>query len=397
MPSKLFGKIDFGKLALDTGPGFIVSVALLLFVDACIPLHLTADILAAKSAGHIVVAALVIIVGSSILGLMFDSLFHTFGRRFAEKIWPNLHDELKYRDELLKDIGLNSKDEFEWIQNRGRKISSDDIEGNYMRFTEVAGSSAYATIFLSAAVALFLRWEYNRSMGMTIVVSLLIMVAAMILLFTSSASLEKYELNKTAIAMEEIRRLNPHPRAKREVRKGIDRFSGRPFLSLLLFIFVAIAWAIGGWWSNPSTATKDMSVISALENDNIPVISINVTKYLTSPIVPRTISSGKSIRLDHTIYHYQKLSLKGEGDTGVADLIQTANLPDATEWELKATIGEDIAAFNVYLNVQLSLDIMDSSKLHAGNWLLPVIVNDDDDPSKEYLLAYVQVIIDVTD
>jgi hypothetical protein len=402
MPSKLFGKIDFGKLALNTGPGFIVSVALLLLVDACSPLHLTADILAAKSAGHIVIAALVIIVGSSILGLMFDSLFHTVGRRFARKVWPNLDDELNYRSDLMNEIGLDSTDEFEWIQNKGRKIGTDNIEGDYMRFTEVAGSSAYASILLSGALALFLHWEYNQPFLTWSGVSFLVIAVAVVLLFTSSASLEKYELNKTAMAMDEIRRLNPHPRAKRKDKESKCPFSKKksPF-SLLFLVPMFLVWAISGFWPNPSTATGDMAVISALENNSIPVISINATGNLTSPTGARAVTASKSISLDNTVYAYQKLSLKGASDDGVADLTQTANLPDAPGWQLKAALGDYVAAFNVYLNVQLSFNTAGESELQIGNWLLPVIVTadddpDDDDPGKDYLLAYVQVIINLT-
>jgi hypothetical protein len=403
MPSKLFGKIDFGKLAVDTGPGFIVSLALLLLVDACTPLHLTADILAARSTGHIVIAALIIIVGSSILGLMFDSLFHTFGRRFARKIWPNLDDELNYRKDLMKDIGLDSKDEFEWIQNKGRKTGTDDIEGNYMRFTEVAGSSAYASILLSAAVALFLRWEYNQPFSTSFGVSFLIILVAMILLFTSSASLEKYELNKTAMAMNEIRRLNPHPHAKRKDKESKCPFSKKKSSWSLLFLApMVVVWVIGGFCSNPSAAVEDMAVISALENNSIPIISINATGNFTSLSATKAISASRIINLDNTMYHHQKLSLKGAGDSGIAYLVQTANLPNAPGWQLKATLSDYIAAFDVCLNVQLSFDTADRSELDVVNWLLPVIVTADDDPGdkapgKEYLLAYVRVIIDATD
>lgn len=397
MASKLFGSIDFGKLSINALPGFIVFAALLLLVDAFTPMHLTADILAEKSAGHIVVCALIIIIGSSILGLMFDSVFHTIGRRFARCIWPKLADELQYRKDLIRALGLDSEDEFKWVQNNGKKIGTDDIESHYMRNTEVGGSSAYATVFLSAAVALFLHWEYNVHIRTAIGVSFLIIVVAMILLFTSSASLEKYELNKTAMAMDEIRRLNPHPQARRDKERKWP-FSKKSLWSLLFLAPMVVVWLIGGFCPNPSTAAKDMAVISALENDTVPIISINTTVNVTSPNIPRAITAGKIISLDHTMYHSGNLSLKDAGDNHVVDLVKMTKLPDAAPgWQLTAALGDYIAAGNVYLNVQLSFNTTDNSKLHDGNWLLPVIVIVKDDSDKEYLLAYVQVIINTTE
>ena len=399
MVNKLFGTIDFGKLALDTTSGFIVTTALLLLIDAWSPSHLVADILAQRSTGYIVVAGLIVIVFSSVLGLMVDSLYHTFGRRFAQKIWPSLDAELKYRKDLMKEIGLNSKDEFEWVQNNGKKISADDIEGNYMRFTEVSGSSAYATVFLSFAVALFLRWEYNEPLLLTGLVSFVIGVVAVILLFTSAASLKKYEMNKTATAMDEIRRLNPYFKTQREDRKGQGLFCIGSLWSLFFFLPIVIAACIGTVY-NPNTTGTDMAVISAQGNGTVVVISINATGNLTHL---GNISASQIISLDNTMYSHQKLSLVGEGgnntgymvsDNRTVDLVQLANLPEDPGWHLEAALGKDIAAGNVYLNVQLSFDNPDSSNLPTGNWILPVIVQDES--GKEYLLAYVQVTINAT-
>lgn len=407
---RFFESIEFGKLALNTGPGLIATVAVLLLVDACSRHHITAEILAGKSAGYIVVAAVIIIAASSIVGLMFCPIFHTFGRSIAQAIWPKLDQELKYRKKLMTAIGLDSEDEFEWVRSNGKKISTDDIESHYLRNTEVTGNSAYATVLLSIAMSLFLRWEYNTPPHITIIVSMLIMIAALILLFISAASLEKYEMHKTAMAMDEIRRLNPHPQARRGTICDRWPSSWKSLVPLFLLPLLSfVAWGIGNLLYNPSFPAEgqDIAVISALENNTVPVIDISVTinasENLASSTLSRTINAGKRISLDNTMYCGQNLSLRDESVSGVANLTQLVSLPDSPGWQLKATLGKDIAAGNAYLNVQLAFDTESNSKLHTGTWLLPVIVTntdsckEDSNSSIEYLLAYVQVIINAAE
>jgi hypothetical protein len=135
-----------------------------------------------------------------------------------------------------------------------------------------------------------------------------------------------------------------------------------------------------------------MKVISTLENNSVPVISINATINTTANLTsPTTFSSIKIISLDDTVYHHQNLSLENADANGNLSL---ADLPEPPGWQLKAAIGRDVAEDNVYVNVQLSVDNINISNISAGNWIVPLIVKDDS--GKHYLLAYIQVQVTIT-
>ena len=127
---------------------------------------------------------------------MIDSIFQTFGRYFAKKFWRPLEYEFIYRTYCMHDIGLIQRD-FEWVYANTKNKMSSDVEKDYLRFTEVAGSSAYAMLLLfSPATFLFLRLEYHQSFLLSFLVSIMIVVGGIILLLTSAEALSKYERKK---------------------------------------------------------------------------------------------------------------------------------------------------------------------------------------------------------
>jgi hypothetical protein len=238
MLKTLFPSIDLGKLAVDGFSGFIAALALLFVIDALIPTQLMYTLFTVQDAASTVIAAFIIVVGSAILGVIVDSIFHTFGRWFACLFWRPLRYEFEYRKCLMEDTGL-TEDDFEWVQILGTD-RSDVIEQKYMRYTEVAGSSAYAFFLLSPATALFLHREYKQTMCVALVVAGVIALAATILIFTSAASLAKYEKNKTAYAMDNIRELTSHFCTEKKDEKKWSRWSFR-----LLWPLALLAVAMG--------------------------------------------------------------------------------------------------------------------------------------------------------
>jgi len=90
MLAKWFGSIDFGKWALNTSSGFVVTTAVIFIIDAFVPGHMTEYLFSDLTAGKIIVFGLAAIVSSSILGLMIDCIYHTVGRRYAAMFWGPL-------------------------------------------------------------------------------------------------------------------------------------------------------------------------------------------------------------------------------------------------------------------------------------------------------------------
>jgi hypothetical protein len=202
----LFSGLDATKLYLNTLSGFVVTTAVLFLIDGFSPAHLTEELLAEPTAGPIVAFGLIIILGSTLLGLMMDSIFHTFGREFAKRFWLPLADELNYRRDLMKNLGLKNW-EFEWVQATGTGLGAE-VETKLIRFTETAGNVAYAMLLLSPATAFFLSREYAQSNLMSLVVATFVALGALVLLYTSAASLAKYEDRKTGAALDEIHKLS---------------------------------------------------------------------------------------------------------------------------------------------------------------------------------------------
>jgi hypothetical protein len=192
------------KLSLNTLSGFVAFLAVLLTFDALTPSHVIQSVLAETDAGPIVMATLFVIAVSAILGLMVDSVFHTFGRKLARWAWQPLDDALNNRETLMKSIGL-TLDDFEWVKALGSNIAADE-NTRLMRFTETAGNTAYSLLLLAPAAGLYFAAEY--AVATAWILAGLTLVAALVLIYTSAAALGKYESRKTAAAMDEIAKLS---------------------------------------------------------------------------------------------------------------------------------------------------------------------------------------------
>jgi hypothetical protein len=208
MLTKLAG-IDFGKWTLTTSSGFVVTAAVIFLIDALTPGRLTESIFINDSAGDIVVYGFAAVVISSVLGLLMDSIFHTFGRWYAKKFWAPLGYAMKFRNFLMLEIGLVELD-FEWIFASNKEKLSSEVEKDYLRFTEVAGSVAYTMmLLLGPAVYLLFSLEYHRSWLLSFLFAVFVIICGYILLLTSAASIYKYETRITSYAMDDIRKLCP--------------------------------------------------------------------------------------------------------------------------------------------------------------------------------------------
>ena len=119
---------------------------------------------------------------------------------------------------MMDNLGL-SKEEFEWVQSNDPN-KDNEVESKYLRFTEVTGSSAYALSLLAVAVELFLTFKYHQSIALSLPVAAAVGIIVIILLVTSAASLSKYEMNKTASAMDVIRKMSSHNFTYKETSMG---------------------------------------------------------------------------------------------------------------------------------------------------------------------------------
>ena len=126
MVNKWLGNFDLSKLALDTTSGFIVLVAILFILDALTAEHVIKNILTDNTAGSIVVFVLVAGLGSSVLGLMLDSVFHTFGRNFAKAFWgKNKENPYKNKYQSFKEFWYCKHDKY-WQFNLQRMVLEPD-------------------------------------------------------------------------------------------------------------------------------------------------------------------------------------------------------------------------------------------------------------------------------
>jgi hypothetical protein len=148
MKSKVFPSLDLTKICLNTLPGLIIGAALLFLCDAFSTHHLIKTVL--SGAGEATGTGILLLILSSIVGLQVDSIFQTFVRHIGEIIWRPLGDEIKFRAEIMRDLGLDPI-EFDGIfinkgastnkaadQNRTSLALDDATE--LVRFAEVAGS-----------------------------------------------------------------------------------------------------------------------------------------------------------------------------------------------------------------------------------------------------------------
>ncbi len=385
MWNKLISSIDFGKLTINSIPGFFAGTALLLLVDAFTPGHLTQDLLNPNSpAGTKVVEAFMVIVGSAAFGLLIDNIYATFGRWFAMKFWKPLQIQFDYRNCMMDNLGL-SKEEFEWVQSNDPN-KANEVESKYLRFTEVAGSSAYALSLLAVAVELFLTFKYHQSIALSLPVAAAVGIIAIILLVTSAASLSKYEMNKTASAMDVIRKMSSHNFTYKETSMGKgfwQKFTKYAWWLpgfLVIMLVLPLPWVIHS--SIKYDSVKTPKVISVLNSDDsLPTLQINLTAAVTPPA---TVNNSILITLEKTVKTLTPMS--------PADSLKYLNFagqtaaPDQPPWSLFISLGDVVESNNtVVLNAELSSVV----PVNPGTWQFPVIVTDD--KSTRYLLAYVKV------
>ena len=410
MIGKWLGSVDFGKLALDTTSGFIVTTAILFILDACSAEHVISGIFSDNSAGSMVVYALVIVVGSGVLGLMVDSIFHTFGRNFAALFWGPLHFEFFYRQKRMEAIDFLERD-FEWIYASGKDNAADDaksakssnVEKNYIRFTEVAGSAAYTMLFLLAPASfLFLRLECRQTVTCSIVVAVLVLIGGFVLLLTSAASLTKYEKKKTSLALDDIRKISTvfdNYSVKSEC-KNSRRWSTRLLWLVLPVAFAGLLLSGSGILAEIeySKERKDMSTVlisrEVKGSDNVTgVPEICLSANITSE---KSVNQTGSIVvvLNDWLQEATSLSLRDN------DLVALADNPDL-KWHVNVRLADDKPVRRgdrVYIYATLSIDKSSADDISVGDWILPVIVTSGNKTSdnvnaaiKEYLLAHVHL------
>jgi hypothetical protein len=388
----LFGGLDATKLSLNTLSGFVVTAALLFLIDGFSPAHMTEELLTEPEGGAIVAFGLIIIVASTLLGLMVDSIFHTFGRRFARIFWVPLTDELTYRNELMKSLGLRPW-EFEWVQSTGTGLAAE-TEKNLIRFTETAGNAAYAMFLLSPATAFFLSREYAQSNLMALIVAAFIAIGALTLLYTSAASLTKYEGRKTAAAQDEIHKLSS--------RQHIDKKKVRSawtwaLLWPMVLAGAAILLAVGLLFMPKPTEVKGMDVIAELQNGEIPTINLEATIVKGTPAVPGDVAKSLLVEINNTVTKRTNFEVV----TSNGDCLSAEHLPEPPKWEVRVTLtnNENVKAGDeVCINALLSFGGASAAEslivgdIGDGDWLFPIVVTDTK-ANKECLLAYVKVTI----
>ena len=98
-PASLLSDLNAGKLILNSLSGLIVITSLLLLIDAIAPTSLVNSVFTDVQAG--VMTGLLFVVGSATLGLLLDSVFHTFGRWFLKQLYGDIKEEFAYRDAML--------------------------------------------------------------------------------------------------------------------------------------------------------------------------------------------------------------------------------------------------------------------------------------------------------
>ena len=397
------GSIDFGKWALNTSSGFVVAAAVMFVIDSLVGGHRIESLLSDINAGKVIIFALGAIVSSSILGLMLDSIYGTLGRWYSKQYWKPLQYEFAFRKGVMKEIGLINKD-FEWMYASCKDKLTADIEQKYLRFTEVAGSTGYTMmIFLCPATFMFLRLEYDISYRFSMGVGIFVAVCGLILLLTSAQSLSKYEMKKTSLVMDDIRRLNARfnvdkviDKCKKDILHPLSYFKGAVCLLGIIVISALMLFGshfIATWRTSEVNMMSKLALISEVGNgetdvSGVPTINIVVNKELTTP---GDLAASMVVILNDKFNRAKDIHLKYSN---------LANLIDPKpKWKLTVnlfnTTGVAVGT-RVYINTYLSFvdssgNTISSNNIALGEWLFPVIVTIDD--NTEYLLAQVHVTI----
>jgi hypothetical protein len=406
------GSIDFGKWALDTSSGFIVATAVMFIIDSLVPGHMTENIFTDISAGKIVVFGLAALVVSSALGLMMDSIFHTAGRGYIRKFWMPLRWEYEFRELSLKDVGLTLRD-FDWIYANTKDRLSAEVEKDYLRFTEVAGSAAYTMLLLfGPASFMFLRMEYHQDYWLAMGVAIFVAIGGLILLFTNAESLYKYEKVKTSVVIDDIRKMNTNFNVNKTKEKcgeagfSLNRISLRLFYLTWIIVLSGLLLLGSHFVVNAKISEEDEManyiLISKIEsstdvNKAVPTIDMVVYKDAGTP---QDLAAGKVVavntaNLSTKLIKSIELKKDIEGGNLVNQLIDIEKPP----WKLTVSFintanltDGDYIYINAYLSfVDGSGNKIEADKITLGDWLFPVIVTDDS--GSDYLLAQIHVSI----
>jgi len=311
----------------------------------------------------------------------------------------------------MDGIGLTQKD-FEWMYAASSaRLSDAEVEKDYLRFTEAAGSMAYTMmLLLGPATFMFLRLEYHSPFWMSMMVAAFIILGGYILLFTNAASLRKYEDRKTSVVMREIRKASVSFDVAAIVKQcenaGCSRRKfqpGRLVYSLGVLILSVIMLAASQFPVNhqltEETQMANMNVIGTAENitaenKGVPTLDIVVNKGTGD--TPGMVDQAKSIAVIIKELSHSNTGIELKDADPVAknaDLIKLLGIPDVMKpkWKLTAYLFNTSNVTDgdrVYVNVLLSFKGVPASDIFEGEWLFPIIVQSG---GKDYILAQVHV------
>jgi hypothetical protein len=417
--AKLKGLLDtfnVAKLSLDTLSGLIVTVSILLFADAFSSSHLVKGVFA--NLGVSAAAGLFFLVGSAVTGLLVSMIFQTFGRDIAERIWKPLRKRIEYRNQLMKKLGFTKsyKTEFEWIYstrnaqikndagNESKMLALDDLE-KLIKYTEVAGGSAWAMFLLSPAVAVFLSREYGQPNSLVWWVAIGLAIGSVILMYTSYWSLSKYEGRKTVITLHSIRKSARIDCIDVDISKQKIKYGNILSFCPLLFAIVPvlITWILLSVSANPLEEDGMQLISKKGTNNEITKITfvINLEGSTPDDRYASAIFEIKAPNEDNTygkilVVNSLKIGKVGDNSTSPMDIVQAVSLKkDSVPWSLWVSF-DDVGPLKegdfVYVNALLSFttggNAIPYSKLVIGEWNFPILVNDG---KTNYLLGYIDV------
>ncbi len=189
------------KMIVQSLPGFVIAVGILLYADALLPDEITASIFTETQAGFI--AGFILALAAAVLGLILDTAFHIWGRRIARWMNWTLAYELRFRHEILNSLGLQDRD-FEWVKEKDEAKISEKAETRILRFTEVTATTAYALLLSAPGLGMYLAFVIGISTGSSLgwVAGVLILVA--VLVWLSNESLAKFEKRRTSSLLDDV-------------------------------------------------------------------------------------------------------------------------------------------------------------------------------------------------
>jgi hypothetical protein len=321
------------------------------------------------------------------------------------------------------------------------KLTDAEVEKDYLRFTEISGSIAYAMMLLLApATFMFLRLEYNQSFTLSLTVSILIAVGGFIMLLTNAASLSKYEARKTSVVLQDIRSSNLYVDVGKIEKQYNEKVLARKFPGKKITVtrntasiqnegaqspgtpaspvnqqISRIRWTRRSWSLSGIIIVAFLVMLFAgigtnaritEENTMTGMTIIGTTDNLTSnnlgiPTMEIAVTKGTGILADQAknmlvkIKDVPKISAPM---TYEPDLIKGITLPDniKPKWQLIVNLFDAANVSNgdpIYINVLFSFHdasggVITPDQISEGEWLFPIVVTVGD---TKYVLAQVHV------